>query len=471
MHSLYENSGNAITLLSNQEEEEAEEDLGIDELNLLQMVRELKAPTPALDASTRTCAVWLEKEDARPYRNYHESPVTILTNENSQLSDCSVGCRYTSDSTLEKYDAHEGNPSGDKQHLGFAFLRTMESSKYYPDTDVQAAKSRGFDIVATPRFDADVPMGYFSWKEYNFMKPPQPKTENTLASAFISNCGSKNFRLEAIDALRNHGVSVDQYGNCGRTRTTVESKQTVIAKHKFHCSFENSFEPEYITEKFFQALEAGTVPIVISAPNIKEFEPQPNSILVIEKIEDVPGVAAEMRRISANETEYNKYLEWKIKGPSDKFKAIVDMATVHSYCRMCIVIATRQIMSRDAELDLTKPRPCRCSSSGKTTFHILVRERGMFDFQHIYLTDDVTLKDLKIAIVSKWQENNWKPIWTRERAHVPGSNPDGHKIYRIYPAAATQKEALFGKAWFKNNAQWLRFLLKNDCPRLEVIFV
>jgi hypothetical protein len=46
-------------------------------------------------------------------------------------------------------------------------------------------------------------------------------------------------------------------------------KEAVLPLVKFSLSFENCVEHDYVTEKFFQALHHGTVPIVIGAPNIQ----------------------------------------------------------------------------------------------------------------------------------------------------------------------------------------------------------
>eukprot|EP00960_Hanusia_phi_P059267 764116-Hanusia_phi.AAC.5 len=42
---------------------------------------------------------------------------------------------------------------------------------------------------------------------------------------------------------------------------------------------ENSFVDDYVTEKFYQALIAGSVPVYLGAPNIHEFAPSPNSFI------------------------------------------------------------------------------------------------------------------------------------------------------------------------------------------------
>ncbi|PWA90226.1 hypothetical protein CTI12_AA094120 [Artemisia annua] len=62
----------------------------------------------------------------------------------------------------------------------------------------------------------DVPIGYFLWAEYDIMAPVQPKTEKTLAAAFISNCDVRNFRLQALDGLEKAYIKIDSYGGCHR---------------------------------------------------------------------------------------------------------------------------------------------------------------------------------------------------------------------------------------------------------------
>jgi len=77
---------------------------------------------------------------------------------------------------------------------------------------------RGYDIVMTTSLSSDVPVGYFSWAEYDIMSPVQPKTERAIAAAFISNCGARNFRLQALEALMKTNIKIDSYGGCHRNR-------------------------------------------------------------------------------------------------------------------------------------------------------------------------------------------------------------------------------------------------------------
>ena len=47
-------------------------------------------------------------------------------------------------------------------------------------------------------------------------------------------------------------------------------------------------EEDYVTEKFAQALTAGSVPVVIGAPNIEDFAVAPDSIIVLRSKEASP---------------------------------------------------------------------------------------------------------------------------------------------------------------------------------------
>lgn len=70
-----------------------------------------------------------------------------------------------------------------------------------------------FDITATTSFDSDVPIPYFSWELYAFMKPVTfPKNASAMAVVFISNCRETNSRLQIIRELMKHGITVHSYG-------------------------------------------------------------------------------------------------------------------------------------------------------------------------------------------------------------------------------------------------------------------
>ncbi|RVW49843.1 Glycoprotein 3-alpha-L-fucosyltransferase A [Vitis vinifera] len=186
-------------------------------------------------------------------------------------------------------------------------------------------------------------------------------------------------------------------------------KVQALKRYKFSLAFENSNEEDYVTEKFFQSLVAaespeikgnimkgvknhwfgkilGSVPVVVGAPNIQDFAPSLGSILHIKELKDAEPVAKTMKYLAEHPEAYNQSLRWKYEGPSDSFKALVDMAAVHSSCRLCIHLATA-IREREENSPGFQKRPCKCTRGSETVYHLYIRERGRFEMESIFLSN------------------------------------------------------------------------------------
>ncbi|XP_010943065.1 glycoprotein 3-alpha-L-fucosyltransferase A [Elaeis guineensis] len=423
------------------------------------------SPTEFLDDDYRRCQDWLEKEDAVPYaRDFRKDPI-IVSGIEQDWSSCSVGCKFGF-AADRKPDAAFGL----HQDPAIAsVLRSMESSHYYSENNINVARGRGYRIVMTTSLSSDVPVGYFSWAEYDIMAPIQQKTEEALAAAFISNCGARNFRLQALEMLEKFNIKIDSYGSCHRNRNGRVDKVQALKWYKFSLAFENSNEEDYVTEKFFQSLVAGAVPVVIGAPNIQDFAPSPGSILHIKELNDVASVAKTMIHLATHPVAYNQSLRWKYEGPSDSFKALVDMAAVHSSCRLCIHLATK-IQESEEKTARFLNRPCNCTRSTGTVYHLFVRERGRFELESIYLrSGNLSLGALESAVLTRFRSLNHTPIWKNERPESIRGN-DELRIYRIYPVGITQRQALYTFR-FNDDGDLERYIKSNPCGKFEVIFV
>ncbi|XWS68026.1 hypothetical protein CRYUN_Cryun04dG0054900 [Craigia yunnanensis] len=414
---------------------------------------------------TESCEQWLEREDAVVYsRDFGNDPIWVSGAE-QEWKTCDVSCTFGFDPS-KKPDAAFGLP----QQSGVAsVLRSMESASYYLENNIAQARRRGYDIVMTTSLSSDVPVGYFSWAEYDIMAPVMPKTEKAIAAAFISNCGARNFRLEALVGLEKANIKIDSYGGCHRNRDGRVDKVEALKRYKFSLAFENSNEEDYVTENFFQSLVAGTVPVVVGAPNIEDFAPSPGSILHIKELEDVQSVAKRMKYLAENPDAYNQSLRWKYEGPSDSFKALVDMAAVHSSCRLCIHLAT-VIREKEEKSSDFKKRPCKCTRGSETVYHLYVRERGRFEMNSIFLrSGKLTLEALEAAVLMKFKSLKHVPVWKQERPEsIRGG--DELKVYRIYPVGLTQRQALYNFK-FKGDADLRSYIENNPCTKFEVIFV
>ncbi|KAJ7553057.1 hypothetical protein O6H91_06G112900 [Diphasiastrum complanatum] len=407
-----------------------------------------------ISSSRQRCINLMEQQDALNYsRDFSKQPVVVLFHETQGVDKCAVGC------TFSPMVSHEVKPDaafGIHEQPGVArVLRSMESAVYYGVNDVATAHRMGYNVVMTTSLSSDVPVGYFSWAEYDIMAPLEKKTEKSMAAAFISNCGANNFRLDALVELQNLG-SVN--------------KIKALQGYKFSLAFENSIEEDYVTEKYWQSLVAGTVPVVIGAPNIQDFAPASNTVIHIKNMEEVKFAATEMKYLVSNETVYNETLRWKVVGPSDAFKALVDMSAVHSSCRLCIHLATKIRLQEEALLDLSKKRSCRCTENSESWFHLYVRERNRFEMESLYLrSNNLTMRALQEAIIETFNSKTHVPIWKSERPTVlKGDN--SLKVYKVYPMGSTQHDALYTRQL--DTDEDLKNMVENTpCLKLEVIFV
>ncbi|XP_058097158.1 glycoprotein 3-alpha-L-fucosyltransferase A-like isoform X2 [Magnolia sinica] len=382
-------------------------------------------------AKPSNCEDWLEREDAVPYsRDFRKDPIFVSAAPQEWPS-CSVGCRFGyKPASGKKLDAVFG-VSRDPQAV--RVLRSMESSHYYAQNNLAEARGKGYNVIMTTSLSSDVPVGYFSWVEYDIMAPMLPKTESALAAAFISNCDTHNFRLKALDMLMKMDIKIDSYGACRQNRAGN-----------------------------------GTIPVVIGAPNIQDFAPSPKSVLHIRELNDVAPIAEMMKDLAANPDAYNRSVRWKYEGPSDSFKALVDMAAVHSSCRLCIHLATK-IREQEEQSIRFRKRPCNCTKGTETIYHLFMRERGRFEMESIFLrSGDLTLKAMESAVLAKFKSLNHVPIWKQERPQ--SIRGDELKVYRVYPIGITQRQALYTFK-FEGDASFSRYLESNPCAKFEVIFV
>ncbi|KAK9096931.1 hypothetical protein Sjap_022428 [Stephania japonica] len=445
-----------------------------------------------------SCEGWLEREDSVAYsRDFGKDPI-LVSGPDEEWKSCSVGCNFGS-IPEKKPDASFG-----LLRVGGAatILRSMESSHYYAENNIAQARRRGYNVIMTTSLSSDVPVGYFSWAEYDIMAPLQPKTESALAAAFISNCGARNFRLQALELLEKSKIKIDSYGGCHRNRDGRVDKVVALKRYKFSLAFENSNEEDYVTEKFFQSLVAGAVPVVVGAPNILDFAPSTESLLHIKEVDDVASVAKAMLHLAEDPEAYNRTVRWKYDGPSDSFKALVDMAAVHSSCRLCIHLATKIRESEEKGPEFQK-RPCKCTRGPETLYHLYVRERGRFEMESIFLSkavpvlvaiaemsitlilvcasrghalihdsklsSNLTLAAMESAVLAKFKSANHVPVWKEERPKsIRGG--DELKVHRIHPVGLTQREALYTFR-FNSNDGFRSYIDSHPCAKFEVIFV
>jgi len=169
---------------------------------------------------------------------------------------------------------------------------------------------------------------YNKMSEFNFDKDIlQPKLEFAkereqsegvvpLGSWFTTSCtkpGSN--RAEYISEMMNNNFSIDSYGKCLNNRQidagkSKQFKLDLIKKYKFYFAFENSFTRGYITEKPFECLETGTVPVVMTHPFNRKYLPR-GSYIFVGDFDSPIHLAQYLTYLSKNDTAYQEYFKWR----------------------------------------------------------------------------------------------------------------------------------------------------------------
>ncbi|MEQ1700078.1 MAG: glycosyltransferase family 10 [Ilumatobacteraceae bacterium] len=202
-------------------------------------------------------------------------------------------------------------------------LWSMESIVNYRTlTDVRLL--RQYDLRMTYRFDADITIPYFRLDVFDQLQPlvPLALREPAPLSAWVSaardRCGRAAYLGELVAAM-----PVDSYGRVHQTCTLptdagTASKLATIARYRFTAAFENSLTQDYVTEKFFQPLVMGSVPVVRGAANVAEFAPSPESYVDATLFGSAEELASYLW--SMRDDEYLRFHRWRSDGSIDRWR-------------------------------------------------------------------------------------------------------------------------------------------------------
>ena len=130
------------------------------------------------------------------------------------------------------------------------------------------------------------------------------KKQNNLsiiASTRASLPGHK-LRLQFINKLLDHFPELDSH-TFGRGRTRELSRKVDgLLDYRYSIAIENSRSASYVTEKFYDCILAGSVPLYYGAPNIADYFPVDSYIeLPIEHVKDCFDIISGL-----TEDEYNR---------------------------------------------------------------------------------------------------------------------------------------------------------------------
>ena len=190
-----------------------------------------------------------------------------------------------------------------------------------------------FDIHMNYRQDADVMRGYLPAPDAlaAFRSPVPRKTG--LINAFISSPVNQSGRLEYLRDLMRH-ITVDSYGKKLRTVSFQDdesnlfrgnpAKKGIIESYKFTIAFENSCATDYVTEKFFEPLLGGSVPVYLGAPNVEDFAPGDSCYISTKNFNSPRDLAEYLQKLDRDPQLFQNYFNWKKEPLRPRFLQLVE---------------------------------------------------------------------------------------------------------------------------------------------------
>ncbi|KAL0150838.1 hypothetical protein M9458_053857 [Cirrhinus mrigala] len=169
-----------------------------------------------------------------------------------------------------------------------------------------------FNLTATYRQDSDimVPYGQISEKTGGSTTYENPH-KNKLVCWIVSNWNSNHKRLQYYENLKQH-ISIETYGRSFSRPVSKKDYSDLVSSCKFYLSFENSIHKDYITEKLYNPLKFGTVPVVLGPPrkNYEEFIPG-NAFIHVDDFSSPKELAEHLKLLDQNESLYRQYFTWR----------------------------------------------------------------------------------------------------------------------------------------------------------------
>ena len=306
-----------------------------------QSMEAMRQPPPddAKGDATTTTKDTTETTNSLPASN--NSPILVWTTMKINGKEpCDIDCEYTSalDRRIHADAAVYENrgytrPSKDDK---FSIYLQMEGEHYYP------IRMNGYDLENSYNWRSPLLKPYFEWIHYlgarNISNPPVSWNSTIDGATFIArNCNSRNNREDVVQGLREAGIRVDGLSGCLNSMqvNNRSDKITLMKPYKFNLAFENGNVVDYVTEKVYEALASGVLPVYMGAPNIQEYVPD-NSIINFADFDfNTTRLAWHLQECMRNESLYYSYHAWRSQPLPDWFVRKFNFTWTTTECRTC----------------------------------------------------------------------------------------------------------------------------------------
>lgn len=257
------------------------------------------------------------------------------TEPSKPFMDCDVACRTVGTFSIDTKRYIDGT--------NWVIIMSMEGPLYYSHLEVDPKAWKKNKFYSTTSFQSEIPLPYYSDAEYKIWTAVPVDFDRAIHGGVFmaNNCESRNNRekvIQDLQRLANDRLRIESVSSCvhnaeippGSFRT---DKKSVMNKYLFYFAFENQCYSDYITEKLWGPMEAGTLPVYFGAPNVLEHVPK-HSIIHIDEFADTPSLFRYLEQVASNHTLYDSYHAWR-QLPQPDFDRKMNLTFTHGTCRTC----------------------------------------------------------------------------------------------------------------------------------------
>ncbi|XP_078069807.1 4-galactosyl-N-acetylglucosaminide 3-alpha-L-fucosyltransferase 9-like [Mustelus asterias] len=168
-----------------------------------------------------------------------------------------------------------------------------------------------FNLTLTYRQDSDIEAPYGSLRINKVPLDFKLPSKSTLVCWVVSHWNTNHTRVKYYNEFRKY-IKINTYGQAFGSCLSDNKLIPIISSCKFYLSFENSIHKDYITEKLYNALRLGTVPVVLGPPrkNYENYIPG-DSFIHVDDFHSAKELADYLHKLDGNEDLYMHYFKWR----------------------------------------------------------------------------------------------------------------------------------------------------------------
>ena len=199
-----------------------------------------------------------------------------------------------------------------------------------------------FNVTMNYRQDADIVM-----REQLELKPQETeeplKNKSKTVCWVVSNWNENHARVKYFNELKKH-ITVEAFGNHFQRTLSKEEYTQTMESCKFYLSFENTHERsdhtaiDYITEKLYNPLRLGAVPVVLGPPrhSYEKFIPK-DSFIHVDDFNNPKELADYLNMLDQDEDKYHQFFSWQ-----KHFRVTKVNFPLEHACRACQYIQNKK---------------------------------------------------------------------------------------------------------------------------------